>query len=456
MKKIDLKFTPKFDTYFTPLSKVLRNFKAEVSKEKHRSLDICIERNDGYNYIYSLDIFENSKYAEQNYAFAERIVKTILWIAGGYKIYVCGSKYIYERLKKAYSEGGARQFDVEFMSHTYGKPFEVVYVDKENFPKEKKCFKKIGGHLQGCRIGFDAGGSDRKVSAVIDGKVVFSEEVVWQPKTSTDYRYQYNEIKSAILKAASKLPRVDAVGVASAGVYIDNKIMVSSLFMSVDKSQYLSHVQNMYLDIAAELNYPIEVANDGDVTALAGSMELNCGNVLGIAMGTSEAGGYINEEKSLSGYISELAFVPVDFNENAAVDEWSGDIGCGVKYLSQDGVIKLAENAGINFSGDMTAYEKLKHVQNLLDSGDKTARQIFSDIGIYLASAVAYYTEFYKIDHILLLGRVTSGKSGEIICQTCEKVLKNEYPDITIKITMPSENMRRVGQAIAAASLKGI
>ena len=36
-------------------------------------------------------------------------------------------------------------------------------------------------------------------------------------------------------------------------------------------------------------------------------------------------------------------------------DEWSGDIGCGVKYFSQDGVIKLAPRAGIELTGASAA-----------------------------------------------------------------------------------------------------
>ncbi len=47
---------------------------------------------------------------------------------------------------------------------------------------------RSGRHLDGCRIGFDLGGSDRKCAAVIDGKVVFSDEVVWNPYFEKDPR----------------------------------------------------------------------------------------------------------------------------------------------------------------------------------------------------------------------------------------------------------------------------
>ncbi len=304
-----MKYTPKYDLAFKPFAVELEKFRKEVKADKHKSLKICVERNKGNNYILTESIFAEAKKAERNYAIIERLVKAALWVAGGYKIYVSGDDYIYERLKADYTLSGARKFDVDFMSGVYERDFEVVKTDEENFPEYSPCRVEIGGHLDGCRIGFDAGGSDRKVSAVVDGKVVYSEEVVWQPKLSTDYRYQYDGIKSAFLTAASKMPRVDAVGVSSAGVYIDNKIMVSSLFINIPKRDYKPHVQTMYLDIAKELGYPIEVANDGDVTALAGAMELNAVNVLyllyrhGARMNKRFLLGYILTEQAFGEYL---------------------------------------------------------------------------------------------------------------------------------------------------------
>ena len=368
-----MKFIPSFDKDFMPMSVKLADYRKEVSASDKKRLKICVERNNSYNYVYQIDIFSDDSKKEENYAIIERIIKSILWVVGGYKIYILGDDYIFDRIKSDYTDGGKRSFDVDFMQTVYEQPFEVVKCTEDNFPKENGCTVAIGGHLDGCRIGFDAGGSDRKVSAVIDGKVVYSEEVVWFPKTNSDYKYHYQGIKEAMLTAASKMPRVDAIGVSSAGVYVDNKIMVASLFIKVPKEDYKPHVQNMYIDIAKEFNAPLEVANDGDVTALAGAMDLNDNSVLGIAMGTSEAVGYINEKGQLNGWISEVAFVPVDFNEKAMVDEWSGDYGCGVKYFSQDGVIKLAESGGIKFEDQLSPAEKLKVVQGLMAEGDENS-----------------------------------------------------------------------------------
>lgn len=450
-----MKFTTELDKGYLPMIVKLREFAKDAASQGARPLGIMVERNGGYNSVYRMNIYADEGRDAESYPVVERVVKTLLWVAGGYKIYIEGSRYIAKRLAAAYSKGGEREFDADFMAGVYERPFEVVFTEK--LPEEKKYSAKIGGNLDGCRIGFDAGGSDRKVSAVVDGVPVYSEEVVWQPKTQSDPEYHYREIKKAFETAASKMPRVDAIGVSSAGVYIDNKIMVASLFIKVPKDEFDRKVKTMYIDIAREFGCPLEVANDGDVTSLAGAMELGDNGILGIAMGTSEAGGYINTQGGLNGWLSELAFVPVDFNPKAAVDEWSGDAGCGVKYFSQDAVIKLAENGGMKFDKGLTPAEKLKKVQALFEGDDGLARRIFRDIGVYLGYTIPYYREFYDIKHVLLLGRVTSGKGGDIILSTARKVLEEEFPEYaSIDIRMPDESNRRVGQSIAAASLPKI
>lgn len=453
----NMKFIPSYDKGFTPMIVALRDYEARVKQQESSKLAFCIERNNGYNYIYEMDVFAAPEKADESFALVERLVKSVLWVCGGYKIYVCGPEFIYEGLKKAYQKGGAREFDADFMAGVYEKPFEVILCEKGDFPALKKCSMKVGGNLDGCRIGFDAGGSDRKVSAVIDGVPVYSEEVVWHPKTQSDPQYHYDGILSAMKTAASKMPRVDAIGVSSAGVYVDNKIMVASLFLKVPKDEFESKVKTMYIDIANEFGCPLEVANDGDVTSLAGAMDLNDTEILGIAMGTSEAGGYINAEGGLNGWLSELAFVPVDYNTSAMVDEWSGDYGCGVKYFSQDGVIKLAESAGVRFEEGLSPAEKLKIVQGMMNEDSEIAKNIFTDIGIYLGYTLPFYARFYGIKHVLLLGRVTSGKGGDIVISTAKRVLEEEFPEYSrMQLEMPDESNRRVGQSIAAASLPKI
>ena len=377
---------------------------------------------------------------------------------GGFKVYVSGNENICEYLKSVYCAGGQQEFDWDYMANVFEHPFEVVLVDE--IPDAKDAPKAIGGHLEGCRIGFDAGGSDRKVSAVIDGETVYSEEVVWFPKTNSDPDYHYDGIVAALKSAAEHMPKVDAVGVSSAGVFINNRTMNASLFLKVPKEIYDEKVKDIYIRAIRDTfgDVPYCVINDGDVSALAGAMSLNDNSVLGIAMGTSEAVGYVDEEGRITGWLNELAFVPVDAQPDAMRDEWSNDIGCGVKYFSQDGVIKLAPRAGIELDESLSPAEKLKVVQKLMTEDDPRAAQVYESIGVYLGHTLAYYHELYGCHHVLLLGRVMSGKGGDLILDTAKKVLAEEYPEVSGKMVpeLPDEKFRRVGQSMAAASLPEI
>ena len=447
---VELKNVPVLDPEFMPLLKFNRAFLEGATKP----VSIAVERADGQTATTHTFIHGTPEMAEADRYYIDRIVKTALWMKGGYKIYV-DDQGIYEYLCSVYCKGGEREFDWDFMANIFEKPFEIVFTDK--VPESFDDPKPMGGPLEGCRIGFDAGGSDRKVSAVIDGETVFSEEVVWLPKINPDPDYHYEGIVSALKKAAEHMPRVDAVGVSSAGIYINNRTMSASLFLKVPKDLYEEKVKDIYIRAIRDTfgDVPYAVANDGDVSALAGTMSLNDNNILGIAMGTSEAVGYVNEDGCITGWLNELAFVPVDANPNAMVDEWAGDIGCGVKYFCQDGVNKLAPRAGIELDESLSPAEKLKITQKLMENDDPRAVQVYESIGTYLGHTLAYYFEHYGFKYVLLLGRVMSGKGGDILLETCRKVLDDEYPEYADKInlTLPDEKFRRVGQSMAAASL---
>ena len=454
-----LKVPAPLDPKFYPLEIALREYEADV-KQSENTCDfaVTILRNQGYCDDYSLRIFKDGV-DKRTVPLLDRLVKTLLWARGGYKIVTFGSDEVHAHLKAAYQPGGERAFDADFMATVYERPFEVEKAETlADARRSVSSASSVGRHLNGCRIGFDAGGSDRKVSAVIDGEAVYSEEVVWHPKTQSDPQYHYDGILSAMKSAAAHMPRVDAIGVSSAGVYIDNKIMVASLFLKVSKEDFARKVKTMYIDVAREIGAPVEVANDGDVTALAGAMELNAGNVLGIAMGTSEAGGYVDKDMNITGWLNELAFAPVDFNRDAMVDEWSGDWGCGVKYFSQDGVIKLAPAAHIALDESLSPAEKLKVVQQEMRNGNPLAAQIYESIGVYFGYSMAWYARFYDIEHVLIMGRVTSGQGGALLLQKAQEVLDAEFPELARKIQLhiPDENSRRVGQSVAAASLPDI
>lgn len=448
---VNIKNKPVLDPDFMPLLR----FNQEFEKNATKPVSIAVERADGQMAACHTKIYETPDMAEANHYYIDRLVKTILWLKGGFRVYVAGDKDIYDYLADVYSADGARAFDWDFMSGVYEHPFEVVFCDE--VPETKDAPKAMGGHLEGCRIGFDAGGSDRKVSAVIDGETVFSEEVVWYPKTTADPQYHYDGIVSAFKTAAEHMPRVDAVGISSAGIFINNRTMVASLFNKVPKDLFEEKVKNIYIRAVKDTfgDIPYAVANDGDVSALAGTMSLKDNNVLGIAMGTSEAVGYVDEEGRITGWLNELAFVPVDANPDAMEDEWSGDIGCGVKYFSQDAVIKLAPAAGIQLDESVAPAQKLKAVQKLMEEGDSRAADIYQSIGVYLAHTLAYYYQTYGFRYVLLLGRVMSGKGGDLLMETCQNVLNDEYPEIASKfqLTLPDEYFRRVGQSMAVASL---
>lgn len=448
-------YIPKYDKTFKAAIWVLKDFAERVKEASSTELNICLERDKGYNYFYKMNIFkDNTGHDEENYRIAERIIKTLLWLIGGYKIYLNGSDYIYKRLAEDYSPAGKRAFDWNFMSRVYENKMVIINSPLADFPEPKEEKLLMENDLSGCRIGFDAGGSDRKVSALQDGEIIFSDETVWFPKINADPAYHYEGILDSINRAAKYLPRVDSIGISTAGIVVANKMMVSSLFMKVEEKDY-DRSKNIYIDVAKNFgDIPLVVANDGDVTALAGAIDLNQDRVLGLAMGTSEAAGYIGRNNCLMGWLNELAFVPVDLQEDAPVDEWSGDIGCGAKYFSQDAVIRLSEKAGIVLDSAWPPARKLKYLQDLNEAGDARMKAVFNDIGIYLGYSLAYYALFYDVKHVLLLGRVVSGKGGNMILNRARKVLYREFPEMArTTLHMPSDKMRRVGQAIAAAGL---
>ena len=451
---LDIKNLPELDPEFIPLHR----FNEAFLRGAEKPVGIALERAGGEMAAVETRIHGTPEMYAADCYYIDRLVKTMLWMKGGYKIYVRGDARIYDYLRSVYCAGGVREFDWDYMANVFERPFEVVQTD--TLPAAKDSPKAIGGHMDGCRIGFDAGGSDRKVSAVINGEAVYSEEVVWFPKINSDPDYHYAGIVAALKSAAEHMPRVDAVGVSSAGIYINNRTMNASLFLKVPKEQFDAKVKDIYIRAITGTfgNVPYSVVNDGDVTALAGAMSLKENNILGIAMGTSEAAGFVDAEGRITGWLNELAFVPVDANPAAMRDEWSGDIGCGVKYFSQDGVNKLAPRAGIELDESLSPAEKLKVVQALMEKDDPRAQAIFESIGAYLAYAVVLYSQFYDIEHMMMLGRVMSGKGGDTILRVCNEILADEYPALAKKceVSLPDEKTRRVGQSVAAASLPRI
>jgi len=419
-------------------------------------LVLGLERGDGSVSRYETRVFpDHHPKAEANFFFVERLLKFLLWQRGAYRVYVGGSPEVARFLKRCYAPGGLRAFDAEFMGRdVYEKEFEIVHCAPQEVPETREITSSLGRHLNGCRIGFDLGASDRKVSAVIDGNPVYSEEVIWEPAKHADPTYHYSEIMAALRSAASHMPRVDAIGGSSAGVYVNNRPMVASLFRAVPRDRY-GEIRDMFLRISREMGVPLVVVNDGEVTALAGSMALEDNAVLGVALGSSEAGGYVTPEGNITGWLNELAFCPVDYNPEAAVDDWSKDFGVGAKYFSQQCVFRLCDRAGITLPANVTDAERLKFVQEKLESGHPGAEAIWRTMGVFLGYGLAHYAHFYQLRHVLVLGRCTSGRGGDLLVSEARGVLEREFPEIAsaVQIHLPDEKIRRVGQSIAAASL---
>jgi predicted NBD/HSP70 family sugar kinase len=451
------RIVPVLDRTFRPAVLANHAFANEAcALPKQAGVQIALEQSDGSIFPYETAVFpENHSNAKGNFTYIERLVKFLLWSRGGFRVYFRGPKSLGEQLQKHYQATPTGRFDADIMgARIYERPFEVVVT--EAIPAARANSKPLGRHLSGCRIGFDLGGSDRKVAAVIDGKCVFSEETVWNPVPQSDPQWHFDQIMDSLKLAARHLPRVDAIGGSSAGVIVNSRIKVASLFRGVSPALFSSRVKDLFLEMKkAWGNIPFEVANDGEVTALAGSMSLGKNGVLGIALGTSMAGGYVNPEGNITTWLNELAFAPVDYNPGAAVDEWSGDFGCGVQYFSQQCVGRLLSAAGIEADAAMPLPEKLKQVQNLMLAGDERARKIYQTIGAYLGYAIAHYSDFYDFNHLLILGRVTSGPGGDMIIEVAKEVLRVEFPELASRIAfqIPDEKDKRHGQAIAAASL---
>jgi predicted NBD/HSP70 family sugar kinase len=452
---IEPQFLPPLDMDFRPA--VLANHKfIQQAASVGGPLVIGLEREEGKISRYETVIFpEGHPNWSANLPYVERLVKLLLWQRGGYRVYVGGPHPLGEHIRQAYSSSGSRQFDFHFMGEqVYEKPFEVVICDPDHVPPTREGSQSIGRHLDGSRIGFDLGASDRKVSAVVDGQVVFSEERIWEPSIQFDPQYHYNEILEGLRTAAAKLDHLDAIGGSSAGIFINNRPMVASLFRGIPTERW-PEVRSLFARLQKEFGVPLVVINDGDVAALAGAMSIEDNGVLGIALGSSEAGGYVDMHGNILGWLNELSFVPIDYNPHSAVDEWSGDTGCGSHYLSQRYVFRLAPLAGLVVRPDMPDAEKLASLQDKLAAGHAGAEKIWRSMGIYLGYAIAHYADFYEIRHVIILGRCTSGAGGALLLEEANRVLTHEFPFLDSKITvqLPDEKSRRVGQSIAAASL---
>ncbi len=448
--------TPVLDRAFRPAVLASHAYRRLAATRPGRQpLRLALEQADGSIFHFDTEVAPDMPGTTR---YVERYLKFLLWSRGGFRLYVDGPATISTALAAHYAQTPTGRFDSHIVGERiYDHAIEIVAT--RSLPAARATTTPLGRHLNGCRIGFDLGGSDRKVAAVIDGRVVFSEETVWDPYPQPDPQYHYDGIMDSLRRAAAHLPRVEAIGGSAAGVYVNNRVKVASLFRGVPADVFERRVRNIFLDVRREWkDVPFEVVNDGEVTALAGSLALGDNAVLGIALGTSTAGGYVTPEGNITSWLNELAFVPVDYQPHAAVDEWSGDGGCGVQYFSQQAVGRLLAPAGITVDAALPLPQKLKHLQALMDAGDPRAHAVYRTLGVYLGYGLAHFADFYDFRHVLVLGRVTSGPGGDVMVAAAKDVLATEFPALAerARLHMPDEKDKRHGQAVAAASLPAL
>src|ERR1017187_4841962 len=457
------RFIPPLDPAFVPASLGNRASRSRVAEAGGEPLAIALERSDGSVSVFHTAVLPHAGGAMAldhpylNQGYVERLLKFLLWQKGGWRVTIAGDPSIAAYLRAVYAPTGARAFDYEFMGERiYGRPMRVESVDYDAAPAERETAAPLGRHLEGCRIGFDLGASDRKCAAVVDGRVVASEEIAWNPATQADPQYHFDGIQDSLKRAAADLPRVGPIGGSAAGVYVGQEVRVGSLYRGVPRELFDSRIRRLFFELqAAWGGIPFDVVNDGEVTALAGSMALNDNAVLGVAMGSSLAAGFVTPQGNITSWLNELAFVPLDYREDAPADEWSGDQGVGVQYFSQQAVGRLLAAAGIDLPAAMPLPVKLEQVQSLMAAGDPRARRIYETIGVWFGYAIATYADFYEVRNLLVLGRVLTGAGGDLILSTASEVLRAEFPALAERLHfhIPGEKEKRHGQAIAAASL---
>mmetsp|Transcript_84300 Transcript_84300/g.247266 ORF Transcript_84300/g.247266 Transcript_84300/m.247266 type:complete len:1173 (-) Transcript_84300:83-3601(-) len=447
----------------------------EAAKDCKDKLDWALVRTDGCA-RYTLPVFpEKSKDVMASTFLAGVLIQEMLWQRSGYQLLLCGPSRICKALKRAFSKGGAYEFEISSMPNVCGTPeqaFEVkIVASVDEMPEAKDSPQEMGKDSSGCRLAFDLGKSDIKTVAVKDGEVLYSKETEWDV-TDADPQYHYDAVVAALKLAAEKLPKVEAIGGSATGtVGANNEATWCDIFPNVPRDVYKEKVVDIFTRIAKEVagDVPLKVINDGEVTALAGMMMVKEGNLMGISMGSSEGAGYVDVDGHLLGWINELCYVPLDLNPEAPYDPWTPHSGTSHMYLGQRAATRLAAKGGVevpeNLAPESTEMNTMKHEPHakclkLIQAAMKDpktepqARKIYETIGVYLGYAIAQYVEDYEIDNVLILGRVSSGTGGEVMLAKAKEVLDVEFPELAhIKFHQADEHFKRVGQCIAAAAL---
>jgi predicted NBD/HSP70 family sugar kinase len=466
------------DPKFSPLILGKKKYLEAVKEvEGAESLEWALPRADGCA-RYKLPVFpQKHKDVRASTYLAGVLIQEMIWQRSASSLILFGPEKMVKVLKTMYSVGGAYEFEVTSMPRVCGtpdSPFEVTIAEKaEDLPEAKDSPQVCGKDANGCRLAFDLGKSDIKTVAVKDNEVLDSKETEWDV-TNVDPDYHFDAILKAMKETAAKLPKIEAIGGSATGtISAANEATWCDIFPNVPPDVYKAKVVDIFQRLAKEMapGVPLKVINDGEVTALAAVQKIKAGNVMGISMGSSEGGGYANADGNLMGWINELCYIRLDMNPKAPTDPWSKGAHTGLShmYLGQRGATKLAhkvcEDLPDNYKyphPDMCTIKHEDHAQCLkliqkAMADEKTtekAAKLYETVGVYLGYALAQYCEFYKIEHVMILGRVSKGKGGDLMLDTAKKVLTEEFPEFAgIQFHTADDHFKAVGQCIAAAAL---
>merc|ERR1712086_940265 len=468
------------DPNFSPVILTKRQYLAAVKAAKcEDKLQWALLRSDGCG-RYSLPVFAADSWdAPASTYMAGVLIQEMIWQRSAHTLLLSGPAAMCEELVAAFSVDGQYSFEVSSMPNVCGtpaEPFTVRVVDAAEMPEDVDTPQVCGKDADGCRLAFDLGKSDIKTVAVQDNKVLSSKETEWDV-TNPDPQYHYDAIIAAMKETAAVLPRIDAIGGSATGTVSGaNEATWCDIFPNVPQDVYKEKVVDIFVRIAKELagDVPLKVINDGEVTALAAVTKIKAGKVLGISMGSSEGGGYANADGNLMGWINELCYIRLDLNPMAPSDPWTKGSHSGIShmYLGQRGATKLASAGGIEGPEEqmypnpaMCTIKHENHAQCLKliqaamndPAKEPRARLIYETVGVYLGYGLAQYTEFYEIDHIMILGRVSKGTGGDIMLAKAKEVLETEFPDLpAITFHTADDHFKAVGQCIAAAALSEI
>ena len=149
----EIKHAPKLDPTFIPFGV----WREAYLKDAKQPIAIAVERNEGQVSVRRTFIHGTPEMAEADYRYVERYVKFLLWSTGGFKVTVCGCSELTQRLKKAYSEGGERDFDHTFFFQLYEQELVIEDLPLECCPVANEQAVPMGGKGGG-RPDFAQGG----------------------------------------------------------------------------------------------------------------------------------------------------------------------------------------------------------------------------------------------------------------------------------------------------------